>query len=98
MFLVDGGEVIAIGGGIEKRVLTRFCVEKAAHGIEFTEVESENFRVTCVLWVWGSKFVSDCLQSNQHHGSASPDSIRMTPTPFPGLTWILYAAERGRHF
>ncbi len=42
VFFEDSGEVIPIGCGVEKRVFPSFGVEKAAHGIELTEVESEN--------------------------------------------------------
>ena len=52
MLLEDGREVIAIGGGIEKLVFASFCVEEAAHGIEFTEIEGENFHVTSPLRSW----------------------------------------------
>ena len=46
MFLKEGVEVISFGGSVQKRVLTGFGVEKAAHGIELTEVKSENFHRT----------------------------------------------------
>jgi hypothetical protein len=39
-------------------VLSGFGVEKAAHGIELTEIQSENIHSTCVLWVWGWNFVT----------------------------------------
>jgi hypothetical protein len=43
MLLEYGREIISIGCSIEKRVFSGFGVEEAAHGIELTEVESENF-------------------------------------------------------
>jgi len=46
VFLKEGVEVISFGGSVQKRVLTGFGVEKAAHGIELTEVKSENFHST----------------------------------------------------
>ena len=45
MFFEDGGEIDSVGRRIEERVFPSFCVKKAAHGIELTEVESENFHV-----------------------------------------------------
>jgi hypothetical protein len=39
-------------------VLSGFGVEKAAHGIELTEIQSENSHSTCVLRVWGWNFVT----------------------------------------
>jgi hypothetical protein len=44
VFLEEGVKVISFGGSVEKRVLSGFGVEKAAHGIELTEVKSENFQ------------------------------------------------------
>ena len=58
MFLEESVEVISFGGSVQKRVLSGFGVEKAAHGIELTEIQSENFHSTCVLWVWGWNFVT----------------------------------------
>ncbi|MFN6138384.1 MAG: hypothetical protein ACK480_07780 [Planctomycetota bacterium] len=54
MFLKEGVEVISFGGSVQKRVLTGFGVEKAAHGIELTEVKSENFHSTSLhgLFIW----------------------------------------------
>ncbi len=37
------------------------CIEEAAHGIELTEVERENFR-SVIHWVWGWNFVTDCFE------------------------------------
>jgi hypothetical protein len=38
----------------------------------------------------GLEFVTRCVASATHdHGFESPDFIRKTPTPNPGLTWIL---------
>ncbi len=48
----DGGEVITIGGRVKELVFASFCVEEAVHGIEFTEIESENFHVTSPLRSW----------------------------------------------
>ena len=45
-------EVISFGGSVQKQVLSGFGVEKAAHGIELTEIQSENFLSTCALWFW----------------------------------------------
>ena len=44
VFLEEGVEVISFGGSVQKRVLSGFGVEKAAHGIELTEIQSENFQ------------------------------------------------------
>jgi hypothetical protein len=41
--LEEGVEVVLLGGCVEKLMLASFRVKKAAHGIEFTEIESENF-------------------------------------------------------
>ncbi len=90
MLLEDRGKVVSIGRGIEKGMFTSFRVIKAAHGIEFAEVKSENLHTP---WVWGWKFVTDC-DSSHDHGSESPDFIRMAPTPYPGLTWILSAISQ----
>jgi hypothetical protein len=56
--LEESVEVISFGRSVQKRVLSGFGVEKAAHGIELTEIQSENFHSTCVLWVWGWNFVT----------------------------------------
>ncbi len=64
MLLEDRREVVSIGGRVEKRVFSSFGVEKAAHGIEFTKIESENFHGCCVLRVWGWKFVTDCIEQS----------------------------------
>ncbi len=58
MVLEESVEVISFGGSVQKRVLSGFGVEKAAHGIELTEIQSENFPGTCVLRVWGWNFVT----------------------------------------
>jgi len=42
-------EVISFGGSVQKRVLSGFGYEKAAHGIETTEIQSENSHSTCVV-------------------------------------------------
>ena len=44
MVLEESVEVISFGGSVQKRVLSGFGVEKAAHGIELTEIQSENFQ------------------------------------------------------
>jgi hypothetical protein len=44
--LEESVEVISFGGSFQKRVLSGFGVEKAAHGIEHTEIQSENFHRT----------------------------------------------------
>jgi hypothetical protein len=44
--LEESVEVISFGGSAQKRVLSGFGVEKAAHGVEFSEVKSENFHRT----------------------------------------------------
>jgi hypothetical protein len=42
----------------------------------------------------GLEFVTRCVASATHdHGFESPDFIRKTPTPNPGLTWILYGNQ-----
>jgi hypothetical protein len=56
--LEESVEVISFGRSVQKRVLSGFGVEKAAHGIELTEIQSENSHSTCVLWVWGWNFVT----------------------------------------
>ena len=90
MVLEESVEVTSFGGSVQKRVLSGFGVEKAAHGIELTEIQSENSHSTCVLWVWGWNFVTFCVASaEQDHGSESSDFIRRAPTPNPGLTGIL---------
>lgn len=58
VFFEDGGEIISFGGGIEKGVFASFRIEKAAHGIEFTEVESENSHGYCSLGL-GSEIETD---------------------------------------
>ena len=58
MVFEESVEVISFGESVEKGVLSGFGVEKAAHGIELTEIQSENFHSTCVLWVWGWNFVT----------------------------------------
>ena len=45
-----------------ERMFTSICIEEAAHGIELTEVESENFH-GLVLWVWGWKIEPDVSAS-----------------------------------
>ena len=42
MVLEESVEVISFGGSVQKRVLSGFGVEKDAHGIELTEIQSEN--------------------------------------------------------
>jgi hypothetical protein len=88
--LEESIEVIAFGGSVQKRVLSGFGVEKPAHGIELTEIQSENFQSTCVLWVWGWNFVTDITVSASRVGVARFYS--KAPTPNPGLTWILSVA------
>jgi hypothetical protein len=72
-------------------VLTSFGIEKATHGIELTEIESENFHSTCVLWVWGRNFETGITVP------ASPVRVARfyskAPNPNPGLTWIRSAAQ-----
>jgi len=84
-------KVISFCRSLEKRVLSSFGIEKATHGIELTEIESENFHSTCVLWVWGRNFET---------GITVPAStVRVArfyskaPNPNPGLTWIRSAAQ-----
>ncbi len=43
MVFEDRRQIVAVSRGVEKFVFPSFGVEKAAHGIEFTEVEGENF-------------------------------------------------------
>jgi hypothetical protein len=47
--LEESVEVISFGGSVQKRVLSGFGVEKDAHGIELTEIQSENSHSTCVI-------------------------------------------------
>jgi hypothetical protein len=44
-----GLKVVPIGGSVLKRVLAVFGVEKAAHGIEVTEIQRENFHCKSFL-------------------------------------------------
>ena len=87
MVLEESVEVISFGGSVQKRVLSGFGVEKAAHGIELTEIQRENFHSTCVLWVWGRNFETGITVP------ASPVRVARfyskAPTPNLGLTWIL---------
>ena len=69
---------------VDKLVLSRFCVEIAAHSVELTEVECENLH--CRLSV-GLGLVS-VTRSHRDHGSESP-VLAKTPAPNLGLTWIL---------
>ena len=46
-------EVISFGGSVQKRVLSGFGVEKAAHGIELTEIQSENLQGMSLLGFGG---------------------------------------------
>ncbi len=89
MVLEESVEVISFGGSSQKRVLSGFGVEKAAYGIEHTEIQSENIHNTCVLRVWGWNFVT-FLRCNRRTRSrvrvARFDSKGSHPKP--GLTWI----------
>ena len=80
-------KAISFCRSLEKRVLSSFGIEKATHGIELTEIESENFHSTCVLWVWGRNFETGITVP------ASPVRVARfyskAPTPNLGLTWIL---------
>jgi hypothetical protein len=51
--LEESVEVISFGGSVEKRVLSGFGVEKAAHGVEFSEVKCENFQGMSLLGFGG---------------------------------------------
>lgn len=53
VFLEEGVEVISFGGSVQKRVLSGFGVEKAAHGVEFSEIQSENFQGMSLLGFGG---------------------------------------------
>ena len=53
MVLEESVEVISFGGSVEKRVRSSFGVEKAAHGIELTEIQSENFQGMSLLGFGG---------------------------------------------
>ncbi len=64
MLFEDRRQVVPVGSGIEEGMLASFCVEKAAHRIEFTEVQCENFHGTCVPWVWGWYIVTVVVTSN----------------------------------
>ena len=89
MLFEDCQQVVAVCSRIEEGMFSSFCVEKAAHRIELSEVECENFHSCFVLWFWGWNFVSDCSRGNHHHGFESPDFIPTAPSPNPGHTWIL---------
>jgi hypothetical protein len=43
VLIEDGGQVVALGGSREELMIASFCVEDAAHGFVFSEVQSENF-------------------------------------------------------
>ena len=43
VFLEDGRQVVSVGNRVEEFVFSSFGVEKAAPGLEFAEVECENF-------------------------------------------------------
>jgi hypothetical protein len=47
VFFEEGSEELSVRGCIEKGVLSGFGVKEAAHGIEFSEIESENFHRRC---------------------------------------------------
>ncbi len=49
MVLEESVEVISFSGSVQKRVVSGFGVEKAAHGIELTEIQSKNSHSTCVI-------------------------------------------------
>ena len=60
-----------------------FCLKIAAHGIEFTEIQSENFHSYESMGYGGGAIVTVAVLAAQDHGFESPDFIRMTPTPIP---------------
>ena len=60
-----------------------FCVKIAAHGIEFTEIQSENFDSYESMGCRGGAIVTVAVLAAQDHGLESPDFTRMTPTPIP---------------
>ena len=62
MLLEEGSEILSFGWSVMERMFTSICIEEAAHGIELTEVESENFH-GLVLWVWGWKIEPDVSAS-----------------------------------
>jgi hypothetical protein len=70
-------EVIAFGGSVAEGMLSRFGIEKAAHGIELAQIESENFHGMRFLGFGGGslRLTSPC----QHLRSESPDFIRRLP-------------------
>ncbi len=49
----------SVCGDINELVFASFGVKKAVHGIELTEVESENDHVCIVHWVWGWSIETD---------------------------------------
>ena len=80
VFLKDCGEVLSVSGSIKEFMFTSFRVEKAAHGIEFTEVQSENFHSSfCPTGLGLEECDSGCLTTTQDHGSESPDFNRRLP-------------------
>ena len=60
-----------------------FCVKIAAHGIELTEIQSENFHSYESMGCGGGAIVTVAVLAAQDHGLESPDFNRMTPTPIP---------------
>ena len=90
MLLEEGSEILSFGWSVMERMFTSICIEEAAHGIELTEVESENFH-RVVRWIRVERL--SLTLARQQLGFESPDFIRMAPTPNPGLTWILYATK-----
>ena len=94
MLFENRSQVGSFRSRVDKLVLSRFCVEIAAHSVELTEVECENLH--CRLSV-GLGLVS-VTRSHRDHGSESP-VLAKTPAPNLGLTWILQAEAylpRGR--
>ena len=83
VFLKHLGEIVTIGDGIDEIMFSSFCVKVAAHGIEFTEIKSENFHSYESMGCGGGAIVTVAALAAQDHGFESPDFIRMTPTPIP---------------
>ena len=81
--LEDFHEIITIGSGIDELMFASFCVKVAAHGIEFTEVQSENFHDYESMGCGGGAIVTVAVLAAHNHGLESPDFIRMAPTPKP---------------
>jgi hypothetical protein len=73
VFFEHGLKVVPIGGSVQDEYLRFFGVEKAAHGIEVTDIQRENLHGTSFLWVWGWGFVTflRCKRSARSRAKAA---------------------------